>query len=260
MRHLNAAFYRFASLESPELWKERLESAYKNLEIKGTVLLAEEGLNGFLAGPEREVRKALDFLRAHKEFEKLAAKESRSDSVPFDKLSIKVKKEIVTFRVPGCGPLVREAKRIKPEELAALYENREEFTILDTRNEYEFRLGKFVSAESLGVDHFVDFAAKAKALPESYKSKKIVTYCTGGIRCEKAAPYLEALGFRDVHQLDGGILNYFEKVGGKHWEGECFVFDARVALNPELEATGATLCSKCQGPIPKHAACPHCGA
>lgn len=257
---LNVAFYRFASLENPELWKERIESAYKDINVKGTLLLAEEGLNGFLAGPEPEVRRALDFLRGHKEFKALTAKESRSNFIPFEKLAVKVKKEIVTFRVPGCGPLVRSAKRISPEELAALYDRGEEFTILDTRNEYEIRLGKFVGAESLQVDHFVDFAAKAKSLPAAEKKKKIITYCTGGIRCEKAAPYLESLGFEDVAQLDGGILNYFEKVGGKHWEGECFVFDQRIALDPALQPTGATLCPKCQGPIPKGASCPHCVA
>jgi UPF0176 protein len=260
MNLLNIAFYRFASLENPEQWKDRIETAYSKLDIKGTMLIAEEGLNGFLAGPESAVRSAIDFLQKQKEFKNLTIKESRSNFIPFERLSIKVKSEIVTFRVPGCGPLLHATQRIPPEELAKWYERGEEFTVLDTRNEYEFRLGKFAKAESLQINQFVEFPEKARKLPESWKKRKIVTYCTGGIRCEKAAPFLEALGFEEVYQLDGGVLNYFEKVGSKNWEGECFVFDQRVALDSNLSATGASLCSKCQGPIPKGASCPHCGA
>lgn len=260
MRLLNVAFYRFTPLADPAAWKERLESELASIPVKGTLLLAKEGLNGFLAGPEESVRAALHYLESHEEFRALSVKESFSDFVPFQKLAVKVKKEIVTFRLPGHSPLEASAPRISPQELAEWYEKGEDFTILDTRNLYEARLGKFAGAELLPIDHFVEFPAAVEKLPEDWKTRKIVTYCTGGIRCEKAAPFLKAKGFENVFQLDGGILNYFAEIGGKHWEGECFVFDERIALGPDLEATGARLCGKCQGPIPKTAPkCPHCG-
>lgn len=261
MRLLNVSFYRFTRLTDPRAWKARLESQLSSLDVKGTLLLAEEGLNGFLAGPVEAVRAALAILEAHPEFKGLWTKESFSGFVPFRKLAVKVKKEIVTFRVPGHSPLEAEAPRLSPAELAEWYERGEEFSILDTRNVYEARLGKFVGAEVLPIGRFADFPAAVEKLPPEWKKRKIVTYCTGGIRCEKAAPFLRAQGFENVYQLDGGILHYFEQMGGKHWEGECFVFDDRIALGPDLEATGARLCEKCQGPIPQTAAsCPHCGA
>ena len=261
MPQLNAAFYCFSPLPQetlPELrahWSRHL----RGLGVKGTVILAPEGVNGFLAGAESSVREAISFFRSLPALSGLSAKESRSSEVPFQKLSIKLKKEIVTFRVEGVQPTA--AARISPSELAAWYDEGREFVILDTRNDYEYRLGAFEGAHNPGLKHFVEFAEAAKTLPEEWKQKPVVTFCTGGIRCEKAAPYLASLGFREVYQLDGGILNYFEKEGGKHWRGECFVFDSRVGLNPELRPTGATLCPSCQGPVPEaEPACIHCSA
>jgi UPF0176 protein len=254
---LNAAFYCFAPMENlsslREEWRPRLES----LGVKGTIILAPEGVNGFLAGTASALRDALGLIRSLPALAGLQAKESRSSEVPFAKLCIKLKKEIVTFRVPVAAT---NAARIAPGELASWYREGRDFVALDTRNEYEYRLGTFQGAHNPRIGHFVDFAEAAKALPEEWKKKPVVTFCTGGIRCEKAAPFLQTLGFEQVYQLEGGILNYFEKAGREHWQGECFVFDQRIALDPRLEPTGARLCTRCQGPVPaREAACIHCG-
>lgn len=258
MSFLNASFYSFHPLENPEGAASSLKQVVPQ-NLKGTIILAKEGINGFLAGEPTTLRSTLDSIQNTLKLPSLWAKESVSDSVPFQKLCFKVKEEIVTFRVPGFSAEKSPAPYLKPEDLSKWYEEGEDFVILDTRNEYEVRLGTFEGAKSLNIDHFVDFPKAMSEAPAEWKSKKIVTFCTGGIRCEKAAPYLRSMGF-EAYQLEGGIIHYFEKMGGKHWKGECFVFDDRVALNPSLEATGAFLCVHCQGPNPKDAkTCMHCG-
>ena len=257
---LNVAFYHFTPLADPAGLKVLLQKEMSGLPVKGTLILAPEGLNGFWAGPEDDVRRSLSFLQKAISLPDLRWKESFSDSIPFVRLEFKLKPEIVTFRVPAVSPPPANAGRISPAELANWYREKKDFVVLDTRNEYEVRLGRFAGAESLGVDHFVDFAEAARQAPDEWKKKPVVTYCTGGIRCEKAAPYLAQLGFEEVYQLDGGILGYFESQGGKNWEGECFVFDQRIALQPDLQASGARLCHNCQGPIPAtQETCIHCG-
>lgn len=259
MRVLNVAFYHFASLAKPTRLRDHLRAELQTTSLKGTLILAPEGINGVWAGPEAEVRRALGLLAATPEFAPLKWKESFSEEIPFDHLVFKLKPEIVTFRVPEVTPPPK-AGRIEPKELANWYEEGKDFLVLDTRNEFEFRLGKFAQAQSLQLKQFVEFAKAADEIPAEWKNKPIVTYCTGGIRCEKAAPFLNILGFEQVYQLDGGILGYFEKMGGKHWEGDCFVFDQRVALDPNLAPTGARLCTHCQGPVPaERTDCLHCG-
>lgn len=258
MSFLNASFYSFSPLENPEGAAASLKKVVPE-NLKGTIILAKEGINGFLAGEPSTLRDTLQSIQKTLKLPNLWAKESVSETVPFQKLCFKVKEEIVTFRVPGFNPDRSPAPYLKPEELSDWYEKGEDFLILDTRNEYEVRLGTFEGAKSLKIDHFVDFPKAMAEAPEDWKSKKIVTFCTGGIRCEKAAPYLRSIGF-EAYQLEGGIIHYFEKMGGKHWQGECFVFDDRIALDPNLEATGASLCPHCQGPNPKNTSvCMHCG-
>ncbi len=259
MAQLNTAFYCFAPLCGlPALKKSWLQSL-EELGVKGTIILAPEGINGFLAGPSTAVRTALAMVRSLPPLSGLRVKESHSAKVPFAKLCIKLKKEIVTFRVAELSPLQPGAKRIQPAELANWYSQGREFIALDTRNQYEAKLGTFANSVSLPINHFTELATAAQALPEDWKKKQVVTFCTGGIRCEKAAPYLESIGFENVLQLDGGILGYFEAMGGAHWQGECFVFDERVALGPDLLPTGAFLCKKCQWPVPQEAqSCIHC--
>ncbi len=260
MSQLNAAFYCFAPLEDPPSLKREWHGKLMELGVKGTIILAPEGINGFLAGAAQSIREALSLLRSSPALGDLSVKESVSSEIPFQKLCIKLKKEIVTFRVPALSPPRAPSPRMAPEELARWYEEGRDFIVLDTRNTYEAKLGSFQGAFAPAIDHFVEFAEIAKELPESWKEKPVVTFCTGGIRCEKAAPYLESLGFKQVWQLEGGILNYFEKVGGSYWNGECFVFDQRVALGPNLLPTRARLCRACQGPIPASSEiCIHCG-
>jgi UPF0176 protein len=258
MSFLNVSFYSFSSIQDPNSLSAALKKEMEPLPLKGTIILAKEGINGFLAGEGPILKDALQYLQTTLDLKNFWAKESQSDQIPFEKLCFKVKEEIVTFRVPDFSLENHPAPQLKPQDLADWYEKGEDFLLLDTRNEYEVRLGTFDGAKSLNIDHFVDFPKAMEQLDSHWKTKKIVTFCTGGIRCEKAAPFLRSKGY-EAYQLEGGILNYFEKVGAQHWQGECFVFDNRIALSPKLEATGATLCNYCQGPNPKDASfCMHC--
>lgn len=260
MHQLNAAFYCFAPLNDLAAIKREWLGRLKSLGLHGTIILAPEGLNGSLAGPPQALRDGLLVLRSFPGLEDLRCKESPSEHSPFRKLCIKLKKEIVTFRQPAVSPPPKAASRLAPRELALWIAEKRDLVLLDTRNAYESALGTFEGAHTLPLDHFVDFAAAVSGLPEEWKRRPIVTFCTGGIRCEKAAPYLASLGFEQVFQLDDGILGYFEKVGAAHWRGECFVFDERVSLGPDLQPAGARLCRHCQGPVPRSAsACIHCG-
>ncbi|RZA09517.1 MAG: sulfurtransferase [Proteobacteria bacterium] len=259
MRFLNASFYQFSALEDPATWAKELRRALRAFDVKGTLILAPEGINGFLAGEPAAVRESLAYIQRQAPFAKIDIKESESIDIPFKKFVVKVRPEIVTFRVPGHTPLQAAAPRLSAAELKSWYEEGREFLVLDTRNEYEVRLGKFKGAQSLNLSQFVELPAALAPELEKFRGKPVVTYCTGGIRCEKAAPYLRHLGL-DAYQLDGGILRYFEDAGGDHWEGECFVFDERVAVDAALKATGAALCPKCQGPVPAATPeCIHCG-
>lgn len=256
----NIAFYRFTALDDLSSLKKRWFAALEQLGVKGTIILAPEGINGFLCGSSEAIEKALTFLGSVPGLEGLRGKKSESKSIPFRKLCIKLKKEIVTFRVPGFPAQKIPTKRLQPKELAEWYAQGREFIALDTRNAFEAKLGTFENATTLDIANFVDLPQAAQTFPEEWKKKPVVTFCTGGIRCEKAAPYLENLGFEEVYQLEDGILGYFEHVGGAHWQGECFVFDDRVAVGPDLLPTGAFLCKQCQWPNPRHSAtCSHCG-
>jgi UPF0176 protein len=165
-------------------------------------------------------------------------------------MNVIVKNEIITFKQDGIDVEKNPGARVSPEQFEQwLTENPNDVVVLDTRNEFEVGFGKFKGAKSFGLTSFTEFAKAAETFPEEWKNKKVVTYCTGGIRCEKAVPFLNQLGFNDAYQLDGGILNYFAQVGGEHWEGECFVFDYRVAVDVNLEETDSSFCCRCQAPI-----------
>lgn len=258
METINVAFYQFAKLHDPVALKQSVFQDLSALGIKGSILLAHEGINGFLAGSRSAIGIALQKLRSIPEFQILHVKESISDSVPFSRFVVKVKKEIVTFHQEVEPSL--NSPHLLPNDLKKWIDEGRDFILLDTRNEYEYRLGTFHGATSLKIDHFVDFADQVeKKLPE-WKDKTIVTFCTGGIRCEKAAPFMASIGYKNVYQLDNGILGYFETVGGSHWDGECFVFDQRISLNSALQSTGSFLCPQCQGPTFKNENnCIHCG-
>jgi UPF0176 protein len=246
---VNVAGYLFAPLDRLAERRENLRSLGKAEHLKGTILLSPEGINLFLAGSRNGVDRLIGQLRSDPLLAGLETKESVSDRQPFRRLLVKVKKEIIAFGVPGVMPETYTSKKLPAQELKQWLDEGRPVTLLDTRNDYEVRLGTFAGATPIGIDHFRDFPAAVRKLPAALKHQPIVMFCTGGIRCEKAGPFMEQEGFRQIFQLDGGILKYFEECGGEHYDGDCFVFDQRVAVNPQLEETAATQCFACQHPL-----------
>lgn len=265
---LNIAAYQFADLTDLARRRIELRELGKSLKLKGTILLSPEGINLFIAGQVDAVRSLLEAIRRIPGLETLTAKESFSDENPFNRMLVKIKKEIIAFGVPGIAPKKYTSRRLAPKQLKQWLDEGREIALLDTRNRYEIAAGAFRNAVTLPIDDFRTFPEATKLLPEELKNKTIVTYCTGGIRCEKAAPYLEREGFQDVYQLDGGILKYFEDCDGAYYDGECFVFDKRVAVDPHLAESGLAQCYRCQAiltdedqksPLYRHGKhCPHC--
>ncbi len=265
---LNIAAYKFAELtELPEL-RARLKAECFSLELKGSILLSPEGINLFIAGESAAVESLLETLRSIPGLETLEVKRSESDAQPFNRMLVKLKEEIIAFGVEGINPARHTAPKISAKELKQWLDEGREFTLLDTRNTYEVKLGTFAGAVTLPIRHFRKFPEAVKQLPEEMKDVPVVSFCTGGIRCEKAAPLLEREGFREVYQLEGGILKYFEECGGAHWNGECFVFDKRVGVDPALQETNSQLCFACTEPLteeelkdPRYVpevSCPYC--
>ncbi len=264
----NIAAYQFATLTDLKSLRERLISLCKGLGLKGTILLSTEGINLFVAGAQAEVDLLVTELRGIAGLEKLTPKVSESADQPFRRMLVRIKKEIIAFGVEGIEPAKYTSPRIEAHTLKQWLDEGRPITLLDTRNDYEVKLGTFKGAHVIGVDQFRDFPDAVRRLPEAMKSQPIVTFCTGGIRCEKAAPFMEREGFQQVWQLEGGILKYFEEVGGAHYDGECFVFDQRVGVDPALSETEATQCFVCQSPLTEddqkdarfaeHVSCPYC--
>jgi len=242
----NIAGYLFIELNDLSSLRERLYDDCQVLEIKGTILLSREGINLNLAGQPAAVDRFITKFKADKRFEELVLKSSYSGSIPFKRLKVKLKKEIISLRQKEADPLAFRAPAISPETFKDWLDKNKDITILDTRNDYEIRFGTFEDAQNLHIDNFCEFPS---TLDKIEKDKPLVMFCTGGVRCEKAAIYLLKHGIKDVYQLDGGILNYFEKTGGAHYQGDCYVFDERVALNNRLQPSGKLQCQLCQGPI-----------
>ncbi len=268
MSVLNAAAYQFAELTGlPEL-RARLKEECHAKELKGSILLSPEGINLFIAGESSAVESLLVMIRSIPGLETLQAKFSESDEQPFNRMLVKIKQEIIAFGVEGINPARHTSPRLPAKELKRWLDEGRPVTLLDTRNTYEVKLGTFAGALTLPIRHFRKFPAAVDVLPDGLKDIPVVSFCTGGIRCEKAAPYLERAGFLEVYQLEGGILKYFEECGGAHWVGECFVFDKRVGIDPSLRETGSQLCFACQEPLtaeevrdPRYVyevSCPHC--
>jgi len=231
----NIAAYRFVLLDDTETLRRRFHDLCVTLGLKGTILLAPEGINLFLAGPNDAISQFLANLGRDRRFAAIEAKWSWSDFVPFKHLRVKRKNEIVTMRFDGVDPANTPAPAILPTELKHWYEDGRDFVILDTRNKWEVAAGTFRNAVNPHLRTFSEFPSAIGAL-ERFKDKTVVTFCTGGIRCEKAAPLLRLRGFGEVFQLRGGILKYFEECGGAHWQGNCAVFDDRGALDPQLRS------------------------
>ncbi len=229
---INISAYRFIRLSDSFLLelKSKLKKETQILGLKGTILLSEEGINLFLAGSKKAISCFKDLLSNFPSFKNIVFKESLSDSQPFKKMLIKIKKEIIPFGIETIRPEIRPAPSITPEILQQWIKKLPDLILLDTRNSFEVALGSFENALHLDIKHFRNFPKAIQKLPEKSKKVPVVTFCTGGIRCEKAAAFLLQEGFNQVYQLEGGILNYFEKCGGDHYKGLCFVFDGRKAL------------------------------
>jgi predicted sulfurtransferase len=265
---LNIAGYKFAALDDLPLLRERLLLRAQELELRGTILLSTEGINLFVAGRSEEVGSFLEQVRSIPGLSDFTVKESLSAEQPFNRMLVKIKKEIIAFGVEGIDPARKPAPKVSAQELKQWLDEGRPITLLDTRNEYEVKLGTFRGALRVRIDHFRHFPAAVEKLSPDLKNQPVVTFCTGGIRCEKAAPFLESIGYQNVFQLDGGILKYFEECGAAHYDGDCFVFDRRVAVDPALQETEATLCFVCQQPLtvreqtdPRYVpdiSCPYC--
>ncbi len=235
MQFINLAGYKFVSLDGLDDLKATLEGHCRNLQLKGTILLSFEGINVVLAGSEEAASGFQALIDADPRLAGLRFKRSVSAFQPFDRMLVKIKKEIITLRVPGLDPARKRAPTVTPVELKRWLDEGREVVLLDTRNAFEVDAGTFDNAMDLRLSSFGQFAQAADGLDPSLKDKTIVTFCTGGIRCEKAAPVLIGKGFNDVFQLDGGILQYFEDCGDAYFRGRCFVFDQRVTLDGNLE-------------------------
>ena len=248
---LNISVYKFTPFEAGELppIRERLLALCVAQSLKGTILLSTEGINLFVAGPADHIHALLAELRAVRGLADLAPKESLSAEQPFNRMLVKIKKEIISFGVDGIDPARAPAPKLSPRTLKQWLDEGRPVTLLDTRNDYEVRLGTFKGAVDPRIDHFREFPDAVRKLPDTLKTQPVVMFCTGGIRCEKAGPFMVREGFEQVFQLDGGILKYFEECGGAHYDGECFVFDRRVGVDSELKETGSVLCWKCQMPL-----------
>lgn len=249
MKILNIAGYKFVSLAELRSLRARLLALCKSWELKGTILLSPEGINLFVAGAPDRIDLLLAELRSVPGLADLSLKTSETEHQPFRRMLVRIKKEIIAFGVPGIDPARRTSPKLAARDLKQWLDEGRPVTLLDTRNDYEVKLGTFNNALAIGIDHFRDFPDAVRRLPPTMKEQPIVMFCTGGIRCEKAGPFMEREGFKNIFQLDGGILKYFEECGGAHYDGECFVFDQRVGLDPSLQETESTQCFRCQTPL-----------
>ncbi|KZX60361.1 hypothetical protein A3709_12290 [Halioglobus sp. HI00S01] len=245
-----AALYRFVTLEDYRDMREPLLDTCIRYGIKGTLLLAEEGINGTIAGSREGIDAVLDYLRQDLRLAALEHKESVDDVMPFYRMKVKLKKEIVTMGVDGIDPNKVVGTYVQPKDWNALIDD-PDVLLIDTRNDYEFEIGTFRGAVDPHTDSFREFPEYVRSHLDPSKQKKVAMFCTGGIRCEKASAFMLQEGFEEVYHLQGGILKYLEEVPAEEsaWEGECYVFDNRVAVNRELEKGSYDLCFGCRMPI-----------
>ncbi len=264
----NLAAYRFVELSGLKELREELLALCKDAGLRGTILLSTEGVNLFVAGAARGISKLMGRLREIPGLEDFEGKISESEDQPFRRMLVRIKKEIISFGVEGVEPGKRTSPKLSAKELKQWLDEGRKITLLDTRNDYEVKLGTFEGAVVPDIRTFREFPKAVRELPEGMKDETVVMFCTGGIRCEKAGPFMEMEGFKNIYQLDGGILKYFEECGGDHYDGECFVFDQRVGVDPALQETDTAVCYACQAPLElkdqedvRYVAgktCPHC--
>lgn len=243
---INISAYKFVDLDNLSRRKGELLPLCKSLNLKGTILLSTEGINLFVAGERTGIDKFISFLNQKPEFTDLPIKKSVSDHQPFSRMLVRLKKEIISMGVEKIRPVAKTSPKLPAQTLKNWLDEGKEVTLLDVRNDYEIEVGTFSNAIPIGIDHFRKFPEATKHLPDELKNKPLVMFCTGGIRCEKAGPLMEEEGFSEIYQLDGGILRYFEDCGGEHYDGDCFVFDKRVAVDAKLRESVFEQCYACQ--------------
>jgi len=243
----NILFYKYVDIENPEKLKDEQFKLAESLKLLGTILIAKEGINGCLSGNEKDLTQYKKALNKNSEFSGIKFKEGGSNKHTFKKLHVRVREEIVSskFNVD----IKNKGKYIEPKELKNLLDNGEEIVLLDARNNYEYKIGNFKDAIHLDLETFREFPSKINKI-NNIKNKKIITYCTGGVRCEKASALLKENGFENVYQLHGGILTYGQECSDEHWEGKCFVFDTRgaVDIDPNSQSEPITQCVLCNLP------------
>ena len=263
------ALYKFVTLKNYQALKQPLLNVMLKHQIRGTLLLAQEGINGTVAGSRDAIDALLEYLRQDERLAEISFKESCTDTPPFMRSRVKLKKEIVTMGVEGIDPKKVVGTYVKPEQWNQLI-SAPDVLLVDTRNDYEVQVGTFKNALNPKTDSFREFPDYVKAHLNPNKHKKVAMFCTGGIRCEKSTAFLKEQGFEEVYHLEGGILKYLEQVPEEDsmWQGECFVFDDRVTVNHKLEKGDYDQCHACRLPITdedkqsplyqKGVSCPHC--
>ncbi|MDA0781394.1 MAG: rhodanese-related sulfurtransferase [Rickettsiales bacterium] len=249
-QYVVSAMYHFATLTDFEDLKEPLLRAMKDNNVKGSLLLAREGINGTVASTEQGIKALHRYIKSDPRLAAIVTKESYADKIPFARAKVRLKKEIVTMGVEDIDPQHIVGTYVKPKDWNALIGNPDVVTI-DTRNKYETAIGTFKNAVDPQTDTFRRFPKYAQDNLDKFKGKKVAMFCTGGIRCEKSTAYLKQLGVKDVYHLEGGILKYLEEVDEDEslWEGECFVFDSRVAVKHGLAQGQYDQCFACRMPI-----------
>ena len=245
----NIAGYKFEHIKNAVDLISVYQKKCEELGLKGTMLISKNGINFSLAGTQQATEAIITFLEEDNRFLNIPLKVTYSETQPFRRMKVRLKKEIISLGRDDIDPRELTGEYVTPQELLSMYENNEDVVVLDTRNEYETRVGLFENAVDLQLDTFRDFPKSIEQLPEEFKEKQIVMYCTGGIRCEKASAVMLKAGFTDVKQLKGGVLDYFKETGGKYWNGDCFVFDERVALDTDLNETEYIYCYICREPL-----------
>ncbi|MFY0614530.1 MAG: rhodanese-related sulfurtransferase [Hyphomicrobiaceae bacterium] len=257
-----AALYKFAPLDELEALQTHLIDIGQAAAVKGTLLIAPEGINGTLAGPREGLDRFLAEIRSLPGFHDIEHKESLAERPPFGRLRVRIKREIVTIRDPLADPNKAVGTYVEPADWNDLIAD-PDVVVIDTRNDYEIEIGSFERALDPGTTSFGQFPAWVRDNLNVEEQPKVAMFCTGGIRCEKASALLKNLGFEDVYHLKGGILKYLEEVPASEskWHGECFVFDGRVSLKHGLEGGSHAMCETCNHAYPLDAdRCPHCGS
>ena len=266
---LTAAFYKFVELSDFAQLRSPLLNCCNENNVKGTILLAQEGINGTIAGSPEGIYAVLAFLRRDSRFADLTHKESSSEKPPFYRMKVRLKREIVTMGVPDINPTLMAGKYVKPDEWNKLLDD-PDVVVVDVRNDYEVSIGTFKGAINPKTKSFSELPEWVRQETALRNKPKVAMFCTGGIRCEKSTAFLRSEGFEEVYHLEGGILKYLETVpeAESRWEGECFVFDERVSVSHGLKQGEYELCRACRHPISEEekaselfvlgVSCPHC--